>query len=278
MPLGTIAITGANGQVGRQLLTSLQGKCQTTIALIRNYVDLPATKIIPNWLDSSEAKEAIFQADTIVHLAGSLKPSNGDYQQANIKPTETLISYLNPNHKPKIIFLSYVSVSPTSSNPYLATKSICENLLQNTGCQVTIFRCSHIIGSPEKPGLTAEKFISNHGKSVAILGSGKQQINPIYLGDIINAIITAIEQDHPGIFDLVGLESMTMNDLVKMINKDQSVKISHLPSFIARLLPLVVKELPLGLIDVMLNDSVGNSQKFRDSFQIELTSLKEIWR
>jgi nucleoside-diphosphate-sugar epimerase len=278
MTLETIVITGANGQVGRQVLTNLQGKCQASIALIRSNVELPATKIITNWTNSSEAKEAIFQADVIVHLAGTLKPQNGDYQAANIKPTETLISHLNPNHNQKIIFLSYVNVSPPSSNPYLAVKATCENLLQNTGCLVTIFRCSHIIGSPEKPGLTAEKLISNHGKPVAILGSGKQQITPIYLGDVVNAIIAAIEQDHPGIFDLVGLESMTMDDLVKIVNNDQSVKISHLPSFIARLLPLIIKDLPLGLIDVMLNDSIGNSQKFRDSFQINLTSLREIWR
>jgi NADH dehydrogenase len=278
MTLGTIVITGANGQVGRQVLTNLQGKCQTSIALIRSNVELPATKIITNWTSSSEAKEAIFQADTIVHLAGSLKPQNGNYQAANIKTTETLISHLNPNHNQKIIFLSYVGVSPTSSNPYLATKATCENLLQNTGCRVTIFRCSHIIGSPEKPGLTAERLISNQGKPVAILGSGKQQITPIYLGDVVNAIITAIEQDHSGIFDLVGLESMTMDDLVKLVNHNQSVKISHLPSFIARLLPLIIKDLPLGLIDVMLNDSIGNSQKFGDTFQTKLTSLKEIWR
>jgi dTDP-4-dehydrorhamnose reductase len=56
MELGTIVITGATGQVGQQLLSSLQGKCQAAIALVRQPANLPATEVITDWMKSPIAK------------------------------------------------------------------------------------------------------------------------------------------------------------------------------------------------------------------------------
>jgi nucleoside-diphosphate-sugar epimerase len=278
MTLGNIVVTGANGQVGRQVLTSLQGKCQNLIALVRNSIELSADEVITNWLNSDQAKEAIANADAIVHLAGNLKPERGDYISANIKTTETLISSLNKNKNRRIIFLSYVGASSDSSNPYLSTKARAENLLQASGYPITILRCSHIIGSPSQPGLTAEKMLSQNGKSVTILGTGKQQIKPVFLGDVVLGIIKALEQNHGGVFDFTGPDIMTMDDLVKMINRNPYLKINHIPSFFAKLLPLITSELTGPLVEVMLANSLGNSQNFIDTFKFKFTSLKEeIW-
>lgn len=278
MTLGNIVITGANGQVGRQLLTSLQGKCQNLIALVRNSIELGAVEVITDWLNSDQAKEAIFNADAIVHLAGNLKPERGDYISANIRTTETLISSLNKNKNKRIIFLSYVGVSLNSSNPYLSTKAKAENLLQASGYPITILRCSHIIGSPSQPSLTAEKMLSHNGKSVTVLGSGKQLIQPVFLGDVVLGIIKALEQNHDGIFDFTGPDIMTMDDLVKMINKNPYIKINHISPFFAKLLPLITSDLIGPLIEVMLANSLGNSQNFINTFKFKFTSLKEeIW-
>lgn len=273
MTLGNIVITGANGQVGRQLLTSLQGKCQNLIALVRNPIELKATEIITNWLNSNQAKEAISNADAIVHLAGNLKPQKGDYISANITTTKTLISCLNTKKNKRIIFLSYVGASSNSSNPYLATKAQAENLLQTSDCPVTILRCSHIIGSPSQPGITAEKMLSHNGKSVTILGSGKQQIKPVFLGDVVSGIITALEQNHDGIFDFTGPDTMTMDDLVKIINRNPHLKINHIPPFFAKLLPIITSELTKPLVEVMLADSLGNSQDFMDTFKFKFSGF-----
>ncbi|NJO50069.1 MAG: NAD-dependent epimerase/dehydratase family protein [Leptolyngbyaceae cyanobacterium RM2_2_4] len=77
MELGTVVITGASGQVGQALLSSLQGKCKSLIALVRNPAKLPANEIIVDWLNSPKVQEAIAQADFVVHLAGGLKPDRG---------------------------------------------------------------------------------------------------------------------------------------------------------------------------------------------------------
>ncbi|MBF2079237.1 MAG: NAD-dependent epimerase/dehydratase family protein [Synechococcales cyanobacterium T60_A2020_003] len=83
MKLGTVVVTGANGQVGHTLLPVLQEQWDV-IALVRSPVSLPVMEVIPDWIHSSSTQGAIAQADAVVHLAGSLKPKKGDYVGANV--------------------------------------------------------------------------------------------------------------------------------------------------------------------------------------------------
>ncbi|UIE38342.1 SDR family oxidoreductase [Leptodesmis sichuanensis] len=277
MALGTVIVTGATGQVGRRLLSSLQGKCQAVIALVRQPTRLPVTEVIADWPNSARAREAIAQADAVVHLAGNLKPDRGDYISANIKTTEAVVSALSKTQTKRVIFLSYVGASINSPNAYRSTKAQAEAILQASGIPVTIFRCTHIIGSPSQPGPTAASLLSKNGKSVAVLGSGNQNVAPVYLDDVVSAIVAALEQGQDSIFDLAGPECLSMDDLVKLLNRSQAIKLNHIPPFIAKLLPWVVPDLPAALVDVMLADSVGNPQRAIEAFNLELTSLKQVW-
>ncbi len=277
MELGTVVVTGANGQVGRQLLTALQGKCQNVVALVRTATDLPASTVIADWLHAPEAQTAIAQADAVVHLAGNLKPKDGDYVGANLKTTEALVSALNPAQTQRVIFLSYVGATAHAANAYLATKAKAEQLLQASGVPVTIFRCTHIIGSPAQPGATATPLLSQSDKPVVILGSGKQRVAPIYLDDVVAAIVAALQQDQNGVFDLAGAEELSMDELATLLNRRQTVRKSHLPNLIARLLPWVTRDLPAALVDVMLTDSVGNPQSTVAAFSLKLTPLRQVW-
>ena len=122
MMLGKVVITGANGQVGQLLLRALQDRSAATVALVRTPQVLPATNVIPDWLNSPQAQIAIAAAEAVVHLAGNLKPKSKDYIAANLNTTKTLAAALTGQTK-RLIFLSYVGVSLTATNPYLRTKA-----------------------------------------------------------------------------------------------------------------------------------------------------------
>jgi NADH dehydrogenase len=276
MELGTVVVTGANGQVGRRLLSALPGHCHRIIALVRQPIDLPATEVISDWMNSAKARETIAHADAVLHLSGTLRPRQGDYVSANIKPTEVLVSALT-NQTKRLVFLSYVGASDQSSNAYLSTKAKAEHLLQASGVPLTVFRCSHIIGSPDRPGTMAENLLSQNGKVVTVLGCGHQMVAPIYLDDVVTAILAALQQQHDGVFNLVGPESLAIDDLVNLLNPKDTVKVTHLPPLVAKLLPWVVRDLPAALVDVMLRESVGDPQRVVATFDLTLTPLKQVW-
>lgn len=270
-------ITGATGQVGRALIDAFVRRGIRPTALVRGSSQLEGCITISDWLSSDRAAAAIESAPVVVHLAGALNPADYDYDRANIVPTQRVASALRPGRTRIVVFLSYVGALEQSANRYLATKARAERLLRETGVPVTVFRCTHIIGSPSSPGPTAASLLANSKNSVTVLGSGKQRVVPVYLGDVVTAIEAAINSAQAGTFDLQGPEEMSLDDLVRRLNRSATVSITHVPAVVARLLRFVGPKLPGPLIDVMLNDSCSEHPTAHLAFGFSLTSLDRVW-
>ncbi len=75
-----------------------------------------------------------------------------------------------------------------------------------------------------------------------IAGSGKYKIQPIFVEDVAELAVKAAERDGNVALDAVGPETLTFNDLVKLIAQHVNSKsrIVHLPPRLALLLSRVV--------------------------------------
>lgn len=274
----TIVVTGANGLVGRVLLKKLQETQAYTIALTRNAVELPANRVVNGPLDAPSAVAAIGGADYVVHLAGTFFPiGKSSYWTDNVVATENVAKAFKDSKATRLVFLSHVGASEDSKNQYLRTKGQAERLLTATDKEVVIFRCTHIIGSPEYPGPFALSLIAKPGKKAGVLGSGRQRVAPLYVGDVVMAIILAMTNGRAGRYDLAGAEQMTLDDLVRLLNRNREVPISHLPNAIARILGTVLPMLPRAFVDMILQDSLGDPSLAKSAFGLKLTSLRSVW-
>ena len=65
-------------------------------------------------------------------------------------------------------------------------------------------------GPPSEPGRTASAFVAKSGK-VTLLGSGTQQLAPLYRDDVVEAILhAALDPETPtGTFEFAGPDTMT---------------------------------------------------------------------
>jgi nucleoside-diphosphate-sugar epimerase len=275
--IGTVVVTGAGGQVGRALLQSLVTDART-IALTHGVADLPATSIIRGPLDSAPAAAAIRDADYVVHLAGALRPvGRNSYHAANVETTEAVVSALRDAKVRRVLHLSYVGACEDATNAYLRSKAVAEWLLAESGKDVVVFRCTHIIGSRDAPGPLALAMIAEPGKGVTVPGDGRQVVAPVYLGDVVAALKAAMATGSPGMYELAGPDRMTMDDLVRLLNQSWRVPITHIPGWAARILRVVLRTTPGPLVEVMLRDSLGDPSRAVAAFGIELTSLRAIW-
>lgn len=276
----TIAITGANGMVGRALLKRLQQTSAWTVALLRSEVELPARQVLVGPLDSPSSAEVIRKADYVIHLAGTLFPlDRNSYQAANVESTQSIVGALKEGRAKRALFLSHVGADEASKNLYLRTKAMAENLLRGTGKELVIFRCTHIIGSPESPGPLAQSMLAKPGRKVGILGKGNQMVAPLYLADVVKALIVALKEGKPGIYDLAGPDKMSMNDLALLLNRNPEMRVSRLPQWMARVLgALLPKFLPRPFVEVIMQDSIGDPSRAASTFGLKFTSLRTIWR
>lgn len=274
---GSVVITGASGQVGRATIKSLVERGIQPTGLVRKHVAIEGCRIVPAWLDSEQAVTAIGRARTVIHLAGTLNPSDGDYVRANIFPARRVADAVKRDQTRKLVFLSYVGASETSANRYLATKARAERILKETGVPVTIFRCTHIIGSPENPGPTAAALLAKSKKAVRVLGNGRQRVAPVYLADVVRAIEVAMTSERTGVFDLQGPDEMSFDDLVRLLNGTNRIRIAHVPPFIARALSFAGLKLSAPLIETMVHDSVSAHPTADSDFGLSLTHLRSVW-
>jgi NADH dehydrogenase len=273
----SVVVTGADGQVGRSTLVALAKSGIMPTALVRSHDSLAVCKTVGDWQASDVALNAIREAEAVVHLAGALNPPDRDYENANIAPTERLARALNPRRTQRLVFLSYVGASEKSRNRYLETKARAERVLRETRIPLTVFRCTHIIGPAEAPGPTANALLVGDKSSVTVLGSGKQRVAPVFVGDVVAAILAALESDQSGTFDLQGPEVMTIDDLVRILNRSDRARIRHVPGPIARLFRFVGPKLPSALIDAMLSDCKSENPTAQRAFNLSLTSLRRVW-
>jgi NADH dehydrogenase len=262
---GAVAITGASGQVGTLLSERLRVRPNPVAVLNRG----------DDWAAGIESAEAV------VHLAGTLQPKGRNtYEAANVDTTEAVAGAVRGGDVQRIVFLSYVGADPASSNAYLRSKGRAEQILQGTGAPVTIFRCVHIYGPPDRPGPTAGAFIAKGRGPVSVPGSGHQWIAPLYIGDVADAVlIAATDPEAPvGTFELGGPDEMTMDQFVRTVNRP-GVRLMHLPPVVARGLAHVVPTLTPALMELLLADNVPSADPAETAsrFGTELHRLTEIW-
>ncbi|HEY4289055.1 MAG TPA: NAD-dependent epimerase/dehydratase family protein [Puia sp.] len=278
-PRGNIVITSANCATAGLLIPRLQDKGYHVTGLIRTPAAIGADETISNWMNSTAAKKALATADSIIHLSGDANGKNrAAYGEANYTTTKLVTDSIRNEKRQRIIYLSYANAGPGEENLYLHYKGEAEQLLLHTGKEAVIFRCPVIIDAPGKTSRIDDLFIAKKGKAVPVLGNGLQKIRPLYRGDVVNIIEAALEKGQRGVYDLSGPEEMTVNDLIRLANRDPNVKMRHIPAWIVPLLSRLVPGLSPTFADLMLHhtNSIYSPGTFQE-FGVAPTSITSLW-
>lgn len=261
---GPVAVTGASGQVGA--------------ALRRRLGELP-NEVRPLGRDDDLAA-GFGDADAVVHLAGTLQPRKPNtYRAANLDTVLATVTAFAHSQAQRLVFLSFLTARVDSSNAYLRYKAEAEEALRSCGIPAVIFGCGHIYGPPSEPRPTASAFVAKSGK-VTLLGSGTQQLAPLYRDDVVEAILhAALDPETPtGTFEFAGPDTLTAEAFARLVNS-QPIRIRRTPAMLARLLGRVVPTLTPELVDVMLADTVPTEDVTATArlFGIELHRPAEVW-
>ena len=262
---GPVAVTGASGQVGRSLQQRL-GQLSNEVRSLGRDDDLGA---------------AFGNADAVVHLAGTLQPRKPNtYRAANLDAALATAAALANSHAQRVVFLSFLTARLDASNSYLRYKAEAEEALRSCGVPAVIFRCDHIYGPPSEPGPTASAFVAKSGK-VTLLGSGTQQLAPLYRDDVVEAILhAALDPETPiGTFEFAGPDTMTAEEFARLVNSEP-IRIRRTPGMLARLLGRLMPTLTPDLVDVMLADTVPTEDVTATArrFGVELHHPSDVWR
>jgi nucleoside-diphosphate-sugar epimerase len=216
-----IAVTGANGFVGRHLLRALAGAGHEAVGLVRSGAaaasvsELGAAVWVVPRLEAGALREALAGADAVVHLAQiGAERAGATYEAVNVLGTRAIAEAARSAGVPRAVYLSGLGVARYGQNPrttdaYFLSKLAAEVELWLSGLEVTVFRPSYLVGSGDVflPALVAEMASGE----VEVAGDGAYRLQPVAVADACEAIVAAAE-GRPGrrvaVYDLVGPEPL----------------------------------------------------------------------
>lgn len=241
-----ILITGASGFLGKSLLKRLRTQPSKfdIFASVLNSSEKDSFQHL-DLLDLEELKKTIykFKPDIVFHLAANVDLSR-DFAVAkkcietNIIGTLNLLESLKQCPPKKVIFTSTEEVYGNGPLPFkedqlsrppsaysiskIASENLCQVYAKELGFSLLIFRIATFYG----PGSPLHRFIPQlilnslrHEK--ILLNSGIKKRDYVFVDDVVDAFILALEKKHSNIelLNLGGGKSYTLKEVVALITK-----------------------------------------------------------
>ena len=235
-----ILVTGANGFVGKNLVSTLKnikdGKDKTRSIDIED--------IYTYDLDSTidDLKKYTSDCDFVFHLAGVNRPKDAsEFYEGNASFTETLCSLLKEydNHCPILISSS---IQASKDNDYGKSKKEGEDYLLNHGetmnSKVYIYRLANLFGKWCRPNYNSvvATWCYNVAHDLDIQINDESVELPLcYIDDVIDEFLNALE-GHPtipkeGIYQVYPIHFIKLGELAKIIKSfKESRKTLQIPN------------------------------------------------
>jgi len=278
--ISTIAITGANGFVAKNLRNFLSKNHIKVIAIARKTFQKHHTETVvySKTLLEKGLQNKLRNCDALVHLIGIGKQSSKYNFEDNIDLTKNMIKTCKKSGIKKIVYISGLGVTKNSRSDYFISKYKAEQEIINSGLDYTIFRPSYIIGKKDY----LSKFILKQIKKgiVIIPGSGKYHLQPIFVEDVAKIILESIYEKKFSnkILDLVGPEIIKFEDFVRYFIKNKKTKIQkiNLESIYHDALHNPKSVYDLDSLNLLIGDYTGNLKQLQKTSNVKLRLIKDI--
>ena len=276
-----IAIAGSTGFVGKNVRKVLHKHGARLFSISRkNFPNYKSeTKIISPDINIDDISKKINNCHAFIHLIGiGHQSENSTFQAVNVELTKKIIQLCHKSKIKKIIYISGLGASKNSDSAYFISKFQAEQAIINSGLDYTIFRASYIIGKDDH--LTKKLKAQMKTKQITIPGSGKYHLQPIFVDDVGEIIYNAIisKKFSNKIIELVGPETVTFQNYVRIFKGKSPVKIKHINLESAYHDALHNKKSWYGLDDlnIMSGDFTGNHARLKKLCGLEFKKFREV--
>lgn len=228
MKIIKIAITGANGFLGKHLVKQLN---------LNKYLEMTLfNRKKVNLLNYKTLKSFVSNKDVIIHLAGVNRDTDANLLKINTLGTQSIleaIKYYSPLSR--LICISTFQVYEPN-NIYGLSKFFAERLIEHyckkENFKSTILRVSNIYGPGCRPFYNSviATFVDQikNKQPLSVSGDGEQKRDYIYVGDVVNAIEKSInfsQEKSIEYFNIASGNLISLNKIINLLKKFSTKKV-----------------------------------------------------
>ncbi len=283
----SVLVTGADGIVGKRLIEKLVKEGIVPEVFVRTdrekafFDSHKVEMIVGSAKDSSLLESLVKGKEAVIHLIGSFAPENGDsLDDVNNMISYNLLNAAQDNGVQKFIYLSAYGASVAVRNPFLVSKGNAEVDIMQGEVPYFILKAAPIYSKETCLGELLQEFVQT--KKAQLIGTGKQQIQPIFLDDVIEYLYQALVDPNARqqVLEIGGPDKVSYEELVQLASEvsGQAIQIKKVPSFLKSLLAPVKlkgKLLPEDVVDFYSRDTFISKERADKVIPLTLVSLRD---
>lgn len=238
-----IVVFGATGFVGKVLVQYLAKKGYGIVAPSRRPGLATSLKplgevgqITPVFCDVTKAcalDTVIEGAYGVVNLVGvGFEKGSNTFENVHIKAAKALADTCGRQGVRRLVHVSALMNEADQDIAYMSSKRAGEEAVQHSFPSATILRPSLVFGLGS-PFFTMLGDLAKYAPVLPIFGSGQTQFQPVYVGDLAQAIVHCLmsSQTLSGIYEIAGNQLYTLKELMEMVQKETHRRkiVVHLP-------------------------------------------------
>ena len=237
-----VLVTGASSILGKNLTTELLKIENIYIRFLEHHTPVKRKNCQTFKADIQDA-ESLIQVcsgvDVVIHLAALTHSSSMKaYFEVNEKGTENLLAACQENKVTRFIYISSTAATETGGE-YGVSKLRGEEQVKSSNLDWVVLRPSEVYGPEMEEGISKLNSWVKRFPIIPVIGDGSCFLSPVYVDDIVQAIVEIIKNDSLKniTLNLCGPEEMTMNEVIDRFAQFHKVKRKkiHLSRWFARL-------------------------------------------
>lgn len=261
----TYLLTGSSGFIGNELLKVLVARGESVHILVRQPSKIslrehPLVRVFPGDVtDKESVSVAMAGCSRVFHLAAIAKAWSKDpglFEKTNVEGTRNVLESALYHRVEKVVFTSSAgTISPSDHlsdsceksagdreflTGYALTKAMAEEVCREyaaRGLQVVIVNPSRVYGPgklTESNAVTRIIDLVSRGKWRFIPGNGRSFGNYVYISDVVQGHLLAMERGLSGEMYILGGENLTFSGMFELIKSESGTRqnLYKIPAFL----------------------------------------------
>jgi len=280
-------ITGASGAIGSALVRRLvagnqpvralvhtPAKAAAQLADLRDRLEIVAGDVTrPDTL-----RPAMEGVQAVVHLVAiAMEKGRATYEGVNTQGTVNLVDAAQAAGVRRFINMSQNGADSALPYPFLRSKGKAQDYVAASGLDWTAFRPSVVWGPDDEFANVQARLIKLAPLIFPIVGDGKARFQPVYVGDLVEAVARALDDDTTigREMEIGGPEVLTYEEIVRRVLAALGTRrvLVHVPVPLLRPAVAIMARLPNppvtpSLLDLLKIDNVVERNALVEHFGI----------